>query len=78
MIGVGIERYTAVCRPHHFRRVQMDNYRSGDFIENVLNVYNLIQVTHIHSSWSICWIGREWIKVRLYKYATNQRNRAII
>ena len=27
MIGVGIERYIAVCRPHHFRQVQTDNYR---------------------------------------------------
>ena len=31
MIGVGIERYTAVCRPHHFRQVQMENYRSEEF-----------------------------------------------
>ena len=28
MIGVGIERFIAVCRPHHFRQVQTDNYRS--------------------------------------------------
>jgi len=28
MIGVGIERYIAVCKPHHFRQVQTDNYRS--------------------------------------------------
>ena len=30
MIGVGIERFIAVCRPHHFRQVQTDNYRYED------------------------------------------------
>jgi len=32
MIGVGIERFIAVCRPHHFRQVQTDNYRSLIYI----------------------------------------------
>merc|ERR1712198_98764 len=27
IISVGIERYLAVCRPHHFRQVQTQNYR---------------------------------------------------
>jgi len=27
-VGVGIERFIAVCRPHHFRQVQTDNTRS--------------------------------------------------
>jgi len=28
IISVGIERYLAVCRPHHFRQVQTQNYRA--------------------------------------------------
>merc|ERR1711953_1246852 len=28
LVGVGIERFIAVCRPHHFRQVQTDNTRS--------------------------------------------------
>ena len=27
IISVGIERYLAVCRPHHFRQVQTQTYR---------------------------------------------------
>ena len=27
LVGVGIERFIAVCRPHHFRQVQTDNTR---------------------------------------------------
>ena len=29
-----------------------------------------IQISYLHSSWSICWIGCEWIKVQLQKNAS--------
>ena len=45
IISVGIERYLAVCRPHHYRQVQTQNYRALAYIIPALLVAIIINIT---------------------------------
>ena len=45
IISVGIERYLAVCRPHHYRQVQAQSYRALAYIIPALLGAIVINIT---------------------------------
>ena len=45
IMSVGIERYLAVCRPHHYHQVQAQSYRSLVYIIPALAAAVLINIT---------------------------------
>ena len=45
IMSVGIERYLAVCRPHHYHQVQAQSYRALVYIIPALTAAVLINIT---------------------------------
>ena len=39
-ILVGVERYLAVCRPHHYREVQVNEFLLNSFFQSLLMVFS--------------------------------------